>query len=69
MPQRKLPLQFPEVHKAILEKGYINDFVRWSGLHQMTYYKMQAGRTTPSMFTINQILDYTGKTYEELFRQ
>lgn len=43
------------------------DFVRFSGIHQMTYYAMQSGRTTPTLGLIYNVLLYTGLSFDEAF--
>ena len=67
VPPRKTPPRFPEVDAAIKAKGTVAQFVRDSGLHEMTYYAMQAGRTTPTLGTIYAVLKYTGLSFDEAF--
>lgn len=43
------------------------DFIRFSEIHQMTYYAMQAGRTTPTLGLIYKVLDYTGLSFDQAF--
>ena len=65
--QRKTPPRFPAVDEAIKERGSVMDFIRYSEIHQMTYYAMQAGRTTPTLGLIYSILSYTGLTFDQAF--
>ena len=67
MPPRKNPPRFPAVDAAIKAKGSVAQFVRASGMHEMTYYAMQAGRTTPTLGTIYAVLNYTNMSFEEAF--
>lgn len=64
---RKTPPRFPAVDKVIKQKGSGMDFIRASGLHLMTYYAMQSGRTTPTLGTIYAVLNYTNMSFEEAF--
>lgn len=43
------------------------DFIREAEIHQMTYYAMQAGRTTPTLGLIYKVLDYTGLSFDQAF--
>lgn len=65
--QRKTPPRFPAVDEAVKAKGSVMDFVRFGEIHQMTYYAMQAGRTTPTLGLIYKVLDYTGLTFDQAF--
>ena len=65
--QRKTPPRFPAVDGAIKARGCVMDFIRYSGIHQMTYYAMQAGRTTPTLGLIYKVLDYTGLSFDQAF--
>ena len=64
----KIEPLFPEVDKAIKERGSVKDFARATGACFQTYYKIQQGRTWPGYWFIVAVLDYTGKPFEELFR-
>lgn len=64
---RKTPPKFPVVDAAIKEKGNVMDFIRFSGFHQNTYYKMQDGTTQPTLGLIYKVLQYTGLTFDEAF--
>lgn len=65
--QRKNPPRFPAIDEAIKAKGSVMDFIRVSEIHQMTYYAMQAGRTTPTLGLIYKVLDYTGLSFDQAF--
>lgn len=65
--QRKTPPRFPRVDEAIKANGTVAKFVRESGLHEMTYYAMQAGRTQPTLGTIYAVMNYTGLSFDEAF--
>lgn len=65
--QRKTPPRFPAVDAAIKEKGSVMDFICEAEIHQMTYYAMQAGRTTPTLSLVYKVLDYTGLTFDQAF--
>ena len=67
--QRKTHPRFQAVDDAIKEKGSVMDFVRHSGIHQMTYYAMQSGRTTPTLGLIYSVLNYTGLSFDEAFSE
>lgn len=64
---RKTPPRFPSVDEAVKAKGSVMDFVRYAEIHQMTYYAMQAGRTTPTLGLIYKVLDYTGLSFDQAF--
>ena len=64
---RKTPPRFQAVDDAIKSRGTVADFIRMTGLHEMTYYAMQSGRTTPTLGTIYAVLNYTGMTFEQAF--
>lgn len=66
--QRKTPPRFPRVDQEIKARGSVMDFVREAEIHQMTYYAMQAGRTTPTLGLIYKVLNYTGLSFEEAFQ-
>lgn len=66
---RKTPPRFQSVDEAIKAKGSVMDFVRFSGIHQMTYYAMQSGRTTPTLGLIYNVLLYTGLSFDEAFAE
>lgn len=66
-PPRKTPPRFPAVDRAIKDKGTIAEFIRASGLHLMTYYAMQAGRTQPTLGTIYAVMRYTGLDFDTAF--
>lgn len=65
--ERKTPPRFPKVDEVIKAKGSIKQFIRESGLHEMTYYAMQSGRTQPTLGTIYAVLKYTGLSFDEAF--
>jgi len=62
-------LRFPLIDKAIRARGSVKDFTDWAGLHQQTYYRLQSIKSNPTKFVIDKVLDYTGLTYEEAFRE
>ena len=64
---RKTPPRFPAVDAAIKAKGSVSQFIRESGLHQMTYYAMQSGRSQPTLGTIYAVMSYTGLSFDEAF--
>ena len=64
---RKSQPRFQAVDDAIKSKGSVMDFVRYSGIHQMTYYAMQSGRTMPTLGLIYSVLSYTGLSFDEAF--
>jgi hypothetical protein len=66
---RKTPPKYPRIDEVIKEMGSVAQFCRDSGVYIMTYYAMQAGRTTPTLGLIYKVLDYTGMTFEEAFGQ
>lgn len=65
--ERKTPPRFPAVDAAIKAHGSVMDFVRAAEIHQMTYYAMQSGRTTPTLGLVYKVLDYTGLTFDQAF--
>lgn len=65
--ERKTPPRFPKVDAAIKAKGSVHEFVRRSGIHIQTYYKMQSGATVPTLGTIYAVLRYTGLGFDEAF--
>lgn len=67
MPPRKNPPRFQKVDDAIKAKGSVMDFIRASGIHEMTYYAMQAGRTQPTLGTIYAVMNYTGLDFDTAF--
>lgn len=69
MPPRKTAPRFPKVDEAIKAKGTVAQFIRESGLHLMTYYAMQAGRTQPTLGTIYAVLKYTELSFDEAFAE
>ena len=66
---RKTPPRFPVVDQAIKELGTVKEFLEFTGIKTPTYYKMQAGKTTPTLGLIYKILDYTGLTFEDAFME
>ena len=68
-PTRRVPPQYQLVDDVIEQKGGVCRFLKTSGVNVTTYYHLQSGRGNPTMRTINVILDYTGLTYEEAFRE
>ena len=67
VPQRKTPPRFPAVDAAIKSQGSVRQFARESGIHLMTYYAMQSGRSAPTLGTIYAIMHYTGLSFDEAF--
>ena len=65
---RKYELMYPRVDEVIKSKGSVMQFIRWAGIGIVTYYHMQNGSSQPTKYVIDRILDYTGLTYEEAFR-
>lgn len=65
--ERKTPPRFPAVDAAIKAQGSVVDFARAAEIHQMTYYAMQSGRTTPTLSLVYKVLDYTGLTFDQAF--
>ena len=65
--QRKNPPKYPRIDEVIKGKGTVAQFCRESGVYNMTYYALQAGRSVPTIETVYKILRYTGLTFEEAF--
>ena len=66
-PPRKAPPRFPTVDAAIKSQGSVRQFARESGIHLMTYYAMQSGRSVPTLGTIYAVMNYTGLSFDEAF--
>lgn len=64
---RKAPPRFPEVEEAIKAKGTVKQFAIKAGLHEQTYYAMQAGNAQPTLNTIIRVLEYTGLDFDTAF--
>lgn len=64
---RKTPPRFPAVDQAIKERGTVAAFLRATGVSMPTYYKMQAGKTQPTLGTIYAVLKYTGLSFDQAF--
>lgn len=64
---RKDPCKYPKADAAIKECGSVRAFTEWAGIHEMTYYRLQSDVGNPTKHVIDKVLEYTGKSYEELF--
>ena len=66
---RKNDPLYPRIDEAVKAKGGVRAFARWASIGLVTYYHMQDGTSQPTKYVIDRILDYTGLTYEEAFRE
>jgi len=66
---RKLVYQYPRLDERIKELGTMKRFFAETRIKSTTYYSLQAGRNGTTKAIIDLILDYTGLTYEEAFKE
>lgn len=66
---RKYKVLYPAMERAIRQRGTIEKFLEAMELSENAYYKVITGQVMPRKTTIDQILAYTGLTYEEAFHE